>query len=169
MRGVTRPQRMTRLVLSIITTITFIGLLAQKNYAVLGLAFVSMLQGYAILGFSIKRGIGGKNPLDFICLGIAATGIILWQVTNEPLLAIVFSILADFAGMIPAVIKTYHLPFTESWPFFALDSMAGIFAFLAITDVSLKTAVYPIYIFVINGVMLSVIVARQKAVGKIKQ
>lgn len=75
---------------------------------------------------------GGWSKSDIICLVFALIGIIFWQITKNPAIALYFAIGADFIGMIPAIIKTYHFPETEIWSFFALDVFAAIFSLLAL-------------------------------------
>ncbi|OGK16683.1 hypothetical protein A2774_00075 [Candidatus Roizmanbacteria bacterium RIFCSPHIGHO2_01_FULL_39_12c] len=53
---------------------------------------------------------GGWSKSDIICLVIAFMGIFLWQITKNPVISLYFAIVADFTGMIPAIIKTYKYP-----------------------------------------------------------
>ena len=54
------------------------------------------------------------KKLDYICLALAVLALILWKITNNPLLAIIFSILADFFAALPLIIKIYKFPETET-------------------------------------------------------
>ena len=64
------------------------------------------------------------------------------------------SLLADFIGMIPALIKTYALPETETWIFYGLDVFAALFTLLAIKNYTYQETSYPIYIMAINLLMV---------------
>jgi hypothetical protein len=97
---------------------------------------------------------GGWAKTDLICLAVALFGIILWKTTDNPSLALYCSIGADLTGMIPAIIKTYRLPDTEIWQFYLLDVFAAFFSLLALTIWNIQGFSYPIYIFVINLVMV---------------
>ncbi|HEV8590856.1 MAG TPA: hypothetical protein VGQ55_02055, partial [Pyrinomonadaceae bacterium] len=114
LNGVSRPHRTTRLVLLIISMLSTAALFAQNDRVAIWLAGISTLQAIVIFALSIKYGMGGWAKLDLACLGIALIGIIVWQVTSEPILGLYFSILADFTGMVPALVKTYRLPHTEN-------------------------------------------------------
>lgn len=131
-KGAAKPHRTTRLVLLIITVLTTASLFAQHNTVAIWLAGVSTLQSIVIFTLSIKRGMGGFTKSDGICLIIALIGIILWQVTKNPIVALYCALLADFTGMIPTVVKAYKFPHTEIYQFFLLDVFAGIFSLLAI-------------------------------------
>ncbi|MBI4835687.1 MAG: hypothetical protein HY817_00345 [Candidatus Abawacabacteria bacterium] len=158
LKGEAKPHRTTRFVLLIITALSTASLLANNNTVAVWLAGVSTLQAIIIFILSIKQGMGGWAKLDILCLVIALVGVVAWQTTNNPLIGLYCSILADFTGMVPALIKTYRLPKTEIATFFALDTVAAIFTLLATTIFSMENIAYPIYIFLINLVMCSLIV-----------
>ncbi|MBI4836079.1 MAG: hypothetical protein HY817_02360 [Candidatus Abawacabacteria bacterium] len=159
LRGEAKPHRTTRFVLLVITALSTASLLANNNTVAVWLAGVSTLQAIIIFALSIKHGMGGWAKLDILCLIIAVVGIIVWQTTNNPILGLYFSILADFTGMIPAIIKTYRFPKTEIVTFFLLDTIAAVFTLFAIDQLILENIAYPIYIFVINLIMCALIVA----------
>jgi len=81
---------------------------------------------------------------------VASVGIVLWQTTSNPGFGLYASILADFFGMVPTLVKTYKHPETEDWRFFAIDTVAGMLSLCAITLWSIGTAAFPAYIFAIN-------------------
>jgi hypothetical protein len=159
LRGEAKPHRTTRLVLLVITSLATAALFAQQDRVAIWLAGVSALQSILIFALSIKYGMGGWGKLDVACLGIAALGIVLWQTTDNPVLALYASIAADFVGMVPALIKTYYFPKTEIWAFFALDTVAAVFSLLAVTNWSLQSVSFPVYIFAINLAMTLLVAA----------
>ncbi|MBI1863098.1 hypothetical protein HYS00_03190 [Candidatus Microgenomates bacterium] len=158
LKGNAKPHRTTRLVLLVITTISTLALLAAGNRVAVWLAGVSMIQSVLIFALSIKFGMGGWSRIDILCLLIAITGIILWRTTNNPRLALYFSIAADFTGVIPTIIKTYRLPKTEVWSFFLLDVFAAIFSLLAIRSWVLEDYAFPLYILLVNSLMVMLII-----------
>jgi len=115
-----------------IAVITTASLFAQHDTVAIWLAGASALQAILLFGLSIKYGMGGWAKTDIACLIIAFIGIAFWQTTKNPSLALYASILSDFTGMIPALIKTYKYPKTEVWSFFLLDVFAAAFSLMAI-------------------------------------
>lgn len=162
LRGEAKPHRTTRLVILITTSLTTASLLAQGNQVAIYLAGVSTLQAIAIFILSLKHGMGGWAKSDIVCLILALIGITFWQITKNPVIALYFAIGADFTGMLPAIIKTYHFPKTEIWLFFALDVFAAIFSLLALTTWTTKEYSYPIYIMLINLIMVILIISPRK-------
>lgn len=158
LKGEARPHRTTRLVLLIITALTTASLFAQHNSVAVWLAGVSTFQSIIIFALSLKWGMGGYSKSDIICLIIAFVGIILWQITKIPVVALYFAISADFMGMVPAIIKTYKFPHTEVYLFFLLDVFAGIFSLMAIRQWTVAEVSYPVYILLINLIMVLIII-----------
>ncbi|MCX6824288.1 MAG: hypothetical protein NT085_04120 [candidate division SR1 bacterium] len=157
LKGESKPHRTTRFVLLIITLLSFFALLAQHNTVAIFLAGVSALQSILIFSLCIKYGMGGWAKTDIICLVIAGIGILVWKLTNNPVMGLLASILADFVGFIPALIKTYKFPETETRIFYILDVFAATFTILAITNFTYQETSYPIYILAINFVMVILI------------
>ena len=157
-KGEAKPHRTTRLVLLLITSLATASLLAQHNTVAIWLAGVSTLQSIFIFILSIKRGMGGWAKIDVFCLIIALSGIVLWQTTKEPTLALYASIAADFTGMIPALIKTYRYPQTEIWAFYLLDVFAALFNIFAIKIWTVQQFSYPLYLVIINFAMVILVI-----------
>jgi hypothetical protein len=162
LRGDAKPHRTTRFVLLLITILTFASIYAQHNHEAIWLAGASAIQAVFIFGLSIKHGMGGRAKSDIICMTIALLGIVLWRVTKQPLLALYFAIIADFTGMIPAIIKTYRRPETEIWSYFAIDIVAGLLTLIASKEWTVQAISYGLYILVINALMVGVILWGQK-------
>lgn len=158
LKGNAKPHRTTRFILLLITTLATVSLFAQHDTVAIWLAGVSTLQSILIFVLSIKRGMGGWEKRDLLCLCIATLGIVLWQTTKNPVIALYASILADFMGMIPALIKTFHFPKTEVWTFYALDTAAAFLNLLAVKNFTLQAVSYPAYIMVINFAMILLII-----------
>jgi hypothetical protein len=162
LKGQAKPHRTTRFVLLVITCLSTASLLAKNDQVAVWLAGVSAFQSVLIFILSIKHGMGGWSRGDIVCLLIAILGIVGWQTTNEPLIGLYFSIAADFTGMIPAIIKTYRFPKTEIASFFLLDVFAGFFSLLAVKSFTIQQFSYPLYIMLINFVMVILILRPRK-------
>ena len=157
LKGEAKPHRTTRLVLLIITTLSTVSLFFSGDRVAVWLAGVSMVQSITLFGLTLKHGIGGWSKSDISCLIMAMIGIITWQITKQPIIALYFSIGADFVGMIPAIIKTYHRPETEIYQFFLLYVFAAGFNLLALKGWTISQFSYPIYIMIINAFMVLLI------------
>jgi len=108
---------------------------------------------------------GGWAKTDILCLVIALAGIVVWKITDRPALGLYAAILADFAGMVPALLKTYRLPETEYWLSYIFDVAAAILTLFAIRNWGLTDFSYPLYLVVINALMLA-LTFRPKSIPK---
>lgn len=165
LKGQAKPHRTTRFVLLVISFLATISLFAQHDHVAIWLAGIAFVQAIFIFFLSFKRGMGGWSFLDILCLIIASLGILLWQSTKDPALALYASIGADFTGMVPALIKTYNWPHTEIWLFYFMDVFAGAFSALAVQKWTFQEVSYPIYIATINLVM-TLLILRPKLFKK---
>ena len=160
--GKTKPHRTTRLVLLIITAIGAASLIASQDRVAVWFIGICALQSVVVFLLSLKYGVGGWAKTDLICLGIAIIGIVIWKVTNNPALGLYASIIADFSGMIPALIKTYRRPDSEYYLSYIFDIVAAVLTLLAITSWKVEGFAYPLYIAIINSVMLFLIIRPEK-------
>jgi len=148
--GTVRPQVTTRFLLMIICGLSLASLIASRDHTSVWLALVSCLQGIAIWGLSLWRGIGSLlNKLDLICLGLCVVGVVLWLLNGQAILGLIASIVADFIGCVPSIVKTVRLPHTETMLFYALDTLAGVCILFA-GPLHGQAVIYPLYIMAVN-------------------
>ena len=155
-KGTTRPHKMTRFILFFILTLNFASIFAaNSNLGAVLYAALSFIHSAILFGMSLWRGMGGKSKLDFVCLGIAGIGIAGWQITGNPLVGVWFAIVADLAAYVPAVVKTWNFPETESHWLYTLSILAAGLS-LAAYPINAES-VFQIYIVLISAVMVAII------------
>lgn len=155
-KGKTRPHRMTRFILAFVLTLNFVSILAAKsNLGAEVFAGITFLQALLIFGLSLWRGMGGTSVFDWTCLVIAMAGVIGWKMTGNPLLGIWFSVLADFSAYLPAIVKTYKFPDTESPWYYAFSGFAALLSMIAYKID--ETSIFQIYIIICCVVMVGLI------------
>jgi len=162
LKGLTKPHRTTRFVITAITFLSAAALFSDYRSAAFWLAAASALQAITILLLTLRHGVGGWAKLDIICLVIAFVGVVFWQISNRPIVGLYASIVADFVGYVPAFVKTYRLPSTEDWRFFAMDSSAAFLSLLALATYSAFSSGYPIYLVLVNAGMVALILLRRR-------
>jgi hypothetical protein len=130
--GRTKPHRTTRFVVFVVLTLNFFSILAAHGntgaevYS--GILFVSAI---AFLILSLKSGMGGSSVFDWVCLVAALAGVIAWQLTDNPILGVWFAVLADLVAYLPAFVKTWRHPYTESPWLYLLSSLSSFFSLIA--------------------------------------
>lgn len=152
-RAETRPHRLTRLAVGVATLLAFFSILTEHgNAGSLVLLGILSLQSIVIFGLSLWRGMGGGSWFDWMCFALAIAGLIGWQVSGNALVAMWFAIFADTAAYIPALVKTWKHPKTESQWFYILGNVGALLT-LAAYELSI-TSTFQIYIIIMNSLML---------------
>lgn len=129
--GETRPNRVTFLLWSLAPAIgTAAAFVQGVTWATLYI-FLNALGCFAIFLASFRRpdAVWRLGPFDWACGILSALGLILWQMTQIPNLAILYAILADAVAAAPTLKKAYTHPNTESvWSYVcgACSSFIGI-------------------------------------------
>jgi len=102
-----------------------------------------------IASFLNKKSYWKLNKMDYVYGSISLFAIIIWQITGEGNLAILFSILADGLAAIPTIVKSYYKPESESGTAFLLSMISAILTLLTIKDWTFAHWGFPLYIFLI--------------------
>lgn len=153
-KGKAKPHRTTRLVLFLIVVLGFLSMYAQGDRVVVWFLGICAFQSFVMLLMSIKYGMGGWAKEDIAALIIALIGIAVWKLTANPAIGLYAAVLADFAGMIPALIKTYKFPKTEYWLTYFFDLASILLTGLAIKNGGFNEYLYPVYLFLVNSIMM---------------
>lgn len=127
LKGRTKPHRITRLVLFFVLTLNFVSVLAAEgNLGAELYAGIISFFGAAFFFLSLKRGMGGATVFDWVCFAIAMVGVVGWQITGNAVLSIWLAAIADLVAYMPAFVKTWKFPDTESPWLYILSGLGAI-------------------------------------------
>lgn len=155
-KGTVRPNPITWLFWGLAPLIAF-G--AQLQYGLQPSSWVTLVLGLGplfIFVFSLTKSKKKRWRLglfDFLCGTSAAIGLVLWQLTSDPVIALMFGILADILGGLPTVYKAYVRPETEKAFPYMLSMMSMVVTLFTLRDWSFIHVAFPVYIFCINFVI----------------
>jgi hypothetical protein len=152
--GTTRPNVFS---FGIWAFLLFISILAQlsagSSWSVLLVAgdflVTTTIAILCFVGYGYKK----YGWLERVCFVLAIVAIISWQATNEPVLAIIFAIVADALAALPTVVKAYRDPWSEAPTMWLIVSLAALFGILSTTIIDAANLLFPIYILFINGLI----------------
>lgn len=165
MRGTTRPQRATW---SIWMTLSFVVLASQWASGAtwsLALTIGQTISCAAIFALAIPRGVGGMSRIEVVLLGIAALGIVGWQISDDPVIATCSVVVADIIGVALMLPKTYRHPDSETVSTFAIGLVSTVFALAAVGSLEPALLIYPVYILIADSVVVALIVLRRRALA----
>jgi hypothetical protein len=163
LKGKTKPHRMAEFIYAVLDSTAFTSQLAKgATWSVIlpGVGTIEMVTGFFL---SLKYGMGGTSKKDFVALLLAASGLILWYFTRQPLIALYIVIGIDLISTSLVVIKTYAHPHTETLSSWFLSFLAGLFAAAAVGHWSFTLQIYPLVVALGNGaICLTIILRRNK-------
>jgi hypothetical protein len=150
--GKSQPNRVTWLLWGLFPMITFV---AQRSQGVEGASWLTFAAGFTpflivAASFINKKAYWKTQPRDYILMGAAVLGLVAWFITDEPNLAILFTLIADLFAGIPTLIKAYKHPETESWIAYAISTLGFGIGILAIHTFNFQNSAFVIYLFAIQ-------------------
>jgi hypothetical protein len=151
-KGGAKPNRVSWLMWSVAP---FIATAAAISNGVGWAALPVFMSGFSpflifTASFVSKKAHWTLASFDYVCGVLSGLALVLWYVTEDPNVAIVFAIASDGLASIPTLTKAWKHPETEvAWPF-----MVGVFnastSFWAFTIWTFSAYAFPAYLIVIN-------------------
>ncbi|MCL2341931.1 MAG: hypothetical protein FWC53_02525 [Firmicutes bacterium] len=170
LKGQAKPNRVTWFMWSVTPLIaTFAAIAAGVTWAVVP-TFILGFGALVVFTISLfkKEAYWNISKFDLGCGVLAVLALILWYMTKQPVVAIVFSILSDFSSATPTLIKAWKHPESESSSTYITGVLSTITSFAAIETFNFASAAYPSYVVILN--MLIVIgIERRRLFGKKKR
>jgi len=163
LRGKTKPSRISWF------TWAGMGLVLALSYDLSGAANTVWIAYFEFLGpllislLSIKYGVGGlKDKTDLMAIGGIVLSVVLWIITSNPVVALVTNIVIDLFAFVPTIKKSWYKPEEEEfWTWFV-----GVFAdttnMFAIERPNFAILIYPIYILLVDVIIVTVLLVRGK-------
>jgi hypothetical protein len=162
LKGTTKPERTTWFIYAVQGSIAFGSQVVLGAHWSLLFAGLNAAGNLIVFLLSLKYGVGGWKRIDIAALTIAAIGLVLSLVTENALIALWGVIVADFAGTVPTLVKTYRAPKSEtSITWFTLGT-SSLLAIGSVGSWSFKLLLYPVYMtFATYGVLVAQYFGRQ--------
>ncbi len=167
-KGNVKPNKLTWLLWSIAPFIaTFAAVSSGVRWAVLPV-FMAGFGPFLVFIVSLfsKKSYWKIQKFDYICGLCSILALVLWGITREPLVAIIFSILSDFFAGVITFKKAWNYPETETH----IPYSTGIFnimtSFFAISVWTPENYLFPIYLLFMNGLVLVAIYHKKIFVKK---
>ncbi len=164
LKGETKPNRMTWGLLTMFTGIAFFAALdggAGWATAGVGAGLFNVVLIFAA-SYVNPKAYWKTEKRDYWFGLIALVGLLLWLITDNPNLAIVFSIVADVSAALPTFIKAYKKPNSENGRSFVVWTVAQGSILLIIDDWTFAAYAFPIYLVMFNGALAYLTVIRPK-------
>ncbi len=154
-KGKTRPNRVTWFLWALAPLIAFSAMIGEG----VGLSsLMTFMVGFGPLmvfaaSFVNRKSVWKLTRFDMLCGFLSLFGIGLWLITDDPNLAIAFSVLADGLALLPTLRKAWLDPESESWLIFLNGAISALITMLTFDKWTFAVAAFPVYIFVVCTVL----------------
>ncbi|HET8670214.1 MAG TPA: hypothetical protein VFM05_06165 [Candidatus Saccharimonadales bacterium] len=158
LRGKARPNPITWFLWGLTPMIALGAQLQEQGFGSQAIVLFALgLSPLVICSLTIATQ-GLRQHLDaftLTCGGIAGIGIVLWQITDQPTIAIAFGILADIFATLPTLQKAYKDPSSEYAFPYLLSMVSMAIALLTIDKWVFAVYAFPLYMLCINVALFS--------------
>ncbi len=167
LRGKTKPNRATWWIWAFMGLVVGLSYYASGAQNTIWVPFIEFIGPLSIALLSIKYGEGGlDNKTDLICLFGAILSVILWIIFDNPVIALVSSLVVDSFAIVPTIKKSYLRPEGEDfWAWFG-TGIADSLNMFAVEKFIFAILVYPIYMLVSDLIIIFVLLLRKKGIMK---
>lgn len=158
-RGETKPNRVTWLMWSVAP---LIGSVAAFSDGVRWAALPVFMSGFAPLLVFIASFVNSKpywklEKFDYFCGVCSILALVLWGITKEPLIAIIFSIASDGFAAVPTIIKSWKHPDSESVEAYTTGLFNSLTSFFALRTFGISELAFPIYLVLVNSSLITAV------------
>lgn len=115
---------------------------------------------------ALKFGDRDITKSDWISFVMALLAIPIWAMTSNPLYAVLLVTCIDLFGFFPTFRKGYHKPWDEGAFLFGAVSIKFLLTYFALENLALVTGLYPMALFIINGIFTIMLMMRRRVVTK---
>ena len=154
-KGNAQPNRVTWILWAIFPMIVFFAQNSQNTGVMTIITLSAGVFPILIVTASLfnKKAYWKTKPFDYACLVLAIIGMILWYVSKDAKIAIIFAIIADGLAAAPTIKKAYLHPNSESWQAYTLNTLGFFVGILAIQKWDFANYAFVIYLFAVNGII----------------
>ena len=171
-KGKAQPNAVTWFLWGLTPMIAFFAQLQAGFTIQLAVTLALGISPLVIFALTVARS-GMKRhltPFSISCGAVAVLGILLWKITDQPEIAIVFSILADIFASLPTLVKSYKDPSSEYAFPYLLSIISMAITLLTIQSWTFLIYAFPLYMLTINVFLYAfAALPLRSMVGGIKQ
>lgn len=147
LKGKTRPNIVTWFTWGLLSGITAFAALDGHATQTAIFAGMTALCDVAIVLAGLRYGIKKYTAFDIVCQLLAVLGIILWQITRQPAVAVLLNIISDLIGALPTYRHIWLDPYEETLKTFVIATLASALAIISLASFAFIASAYPLYIF----------------------
>lgn len=160
-RGKTKPHPFSWLVWGIVSSVAFFAQIVSGGGIGASTTGITAIACISIAILAVQLGERRISRLDIVCFVGAIGGIVLWQLTDSPLSAVIVVLIVHILGFIPTVKKAYTFPEEETISSYILSLFKWGLGLLALTSFNLTTMLFPAGVFLMNLLFVILLLYRR--------
>ena len=164
--GGTRPHRGSWLVWAVVGVVAALSHGAEGGRWSLLVLWTQAVMSLLVLALAVPFGIGRPTAGIVVLLGVAAAGVTGWVVLDDPLAATVSAVVADAAGILAMLPKSWADPWSEGVTLYALVGVTGVLSMVAADEWSLGLLLFPAYLVLVNPGLAAVLLWRRRRLAR---
>jgi hypothetical protein len=162
LKGRTKPNRVSWGLWAVSPLVAFAAELTQgvKLQSLMTLSSGLVPLAVFVVSFADRKAYWKIKRFDWYCAGLSVLSLVMWLITGEGNIAILFAIGADVLACVPTLAKSYTDPQTESASAFVAGTVASALTLLTISDWTFAHYAFPAYLLVANAAIAATILVR---------
>lgn len=146
----TKPERSSWWIWTVLMTVAlFAQISAGATWSAL-LTLVFVVGNLVVAVLSTKYGYGKFTTKDRFSITLAVVAIILWYITENPLIALLLTIVVDFLAYWLTIIKSWKAPYSENITSWVLMTVAAILSVLSVGVTNMTLIIFPAYVAIVS-------------------
>jgi hypothetical protein len=113
-----------------------------------------------------KKSYWKLESFDYLCGFFSVLALVLWGITKEPVIAIIFSIAGDGFAAIPTLVKIWKHPETENKGPYATGVFNSLTSFAAVKTWNFSSYGFPVYLTVMNLLLVLSFFHKKSAINE---
>ncbi len=164
LKGDVKPNKATWLLLSVAPLLAVAG---EINEGVGLRSVTTFMAGFIpfcifLASFVNKKAYWKLTNIDYVFATLSVVGIVLFLVSDNGKVAILFGLLADALAFTPTIIKGYRYPETENFVPFVGGIITSTIGLLILDVPSFAGVAFPVYLVAANLIMIYGVAIRPK-------
>ena len=161
-QGITKPHLFTWLTYFLIDIIVFTAQIIQGGGPGAWVTLTGVVGTLGVAILALRFGEKHITKSDWASFVGALCAIVLWRITNDPLIAVVIAVVVNFLAMLPTFRKSFARPEEESISIWILDIIRYSIALAALTSFNATTALFPLALVVGDVLLVAMILIRRR-------
>ena len=154
--GQTKPNRVTWFLWMLAPYIGTAAAIADGvSWAILPVFMAGFIPMCTLLAsFVNKKAYWKLGAFDYVCGAFAFLALVLWFITEQPVVGVIFAIIADGLAALPTIVKAWKYPKTETGAAYATALFGAATTFFAVQTWAFSEYAFSLYLVCITSVIL---------------